>query len=508
MNNALTLTGIDKRYGPTHALREVGLSVAPGEVHALMGENGAGKSTLLKVLSGAVAPDSGQLAVDEKNVPFESLDPISARNLGIGIVHQEFSLIPAMTVAQNIFLGREPRRNRMLDRTRMRNESGDLLARLRSRVSPDALVEGLAVADAQLVEIAKALSGKLTVLAMDEPSAVLSGPELATLFEVVRELATDGVAILYVSHRLDEVFTLCDRFTVLKDGEVAANGQINDTNEDELVTAMVGRTVSTIFPPPAQPRGAIRLKLRDFQVDGLRRPIDLDVHGGEILGIAGLQGSGRTRLAKGIFGENPATGRMELDGVEQSPFRRPAEAIAAGLAYLPEDRKEEGLALTKTVRWNGSMLRLPTLRNRAHLIDQQLERDLVAGLIDRLSIKTSPDGSDRVDSLSGGNQQKVVVGKWLELGPAIVIFDEPTRGIDVGSKEQIYDILRELSDDGIAVVIISSEMLEVLGLSDRIIVMDDGDIGGELSGENATEEEVMRIIAAGRPGANRTEVTP
>lgn len=500
MTDALTLTGIDKRYGPTHALRDVDLSVASGEVHALMGENGAGKSTLLRVLSGAVAPDAGQLSLGSKVVSFDALDPISAREMGIGIVHQEFSLVPAMTVAENIFLGREPRRRGLLDRARMRREAGELLSRLRSRVAPDTLVEDLAVADAQLVEIAKALSGDLTILAMDEPSAVLSGPELSTLFDVVRELAADGVAVLYVSHRLDEVFTLCDRYTVLKDGEVTASGDIADTNEDDLVTAMVGRTVATVFPPPTLPRGEVRLALRDFHVEGLREAIDLDVHAGEILGIAGLQGSGRTRLAKGIFGENRATGLLELDGIERQPFRRPSEAIAAGVAYLPEDRKEEGLALTKTVRWNGSMLRLPALRNRARLIDQRLEHDLTTGLIDRLSIKTNSDGSDRVDSLSGGNQQKVVVGKWLELGPTVVIFDEPTRGIDVGAKEQIYEILRGLADDGIAVVIISSEMLEVLGLSDRIVVMADGSIAGELPGEHATEEQVMKIIAAGRPG--------
>jgi ABC-type sugar transport system ATPase subunit len=402
-----------------------------------------------------------------------------------------------MTVTENVFLGRELRRRGLLQRAAMRRATATLLERLRSRISPDALVEQLGVADAQMVEIAKALAGEPVVLAMDEPSAVLSGPELARLFEVVNELTASGVAVLYVSHRLDEVFTLCDRYTVLKDGEVTATGRIADTDEDGLVTAMVGRTVSTIFPAASVEPGEVRLALRGFHPEGLRAPVDLEVRAGEIVGLAGLQGSGRTRLAKAIFGEVAATGRIVVDGRERRPFRRPSEAIASGVAYLPEDRKEEGLALTKTVAWNGSMLRLPRLRGRGRLVDSRAEASLVRGMIDRLSIKTALDGSDRAGQLSGGNQQKVVVGKWLELGPSVVIFDEPTRGIDVGSKEQIYAILRSLADQGVAVVIISSELLEVLGLSDRILVMDDGALVGELPGHGATEEDIMRLIAVG-----------
>jgi ribose transport system ATP-binding protein len=491
---AIELHGIEKRYGPTTALAGVDLRVGAGEVHALMGENGAGKSTLLKVLSGAVRPDAGEMAVRGEAVDLRRLDPIAARRLGIAIVHQEFALVPSMTVAENVFLGREPRRGPMVDRRAMEERTAELLGRLRSRTSPRTPVEQLGVADAQLVEIAKALAGDVSVLAMDEPSAVLSGLELTTLFDVVRDLAARGVAVLYVSHRLDEVFQLCDRYTVLKDGRRAGEGAIADTDPDHLVGLMVGRSVSSVFPVAAAAPGPVRLSLKGFQVEGLAGPVDLEVRAGEIVGLAGLQGSGRSRLARGVFGELDASGTIEVDGRRVGPFRRPSQAMAAGIAYLPEDRKQEGLALDKSVRWNGTMLRLPSLRGRSRLIDARLEREMADGLIAKLSVKTAPGGQDTARSLSGGNQQKVVVGKWLEMGPAVVIFDEPTRGIDVGSKEQIYRILRDLADDGVAVVLISSELIEVLGLSDRIVVMADGRVAGELPGRTTTEEDVMRLV--------------
>ena len=498
-SEAIGLRGITKRYGPTTALRDVSLSVPAGEVHALMGENGAGKSTLLKVLSGAVAPDAGQLSVAGEAVDFAGLTPSAARRLGVAIVHQEFSLIPSMSVAENIFLGREIRRGMALDRRAMRQEAAQLLARVGAGVRADTPVEALSVADAQLVEIAKALVGDIRVLAMDEPSAVLSGRELANLFEIVRSLAADGVAVLYVSHRLDEVFQLCDRYTVLKDGAVAANGAIRETTPDALVDTMVGRAVSQVFPTGEASPGAVRLRLTDFQVDGLAGPIDLEVSAGEIVGLAGLQGSGRTRLAKGIFGEFTAHGTIEVDGRARRAFRRPAEAIAAGIAYLPEDRKEEGLALAKTVAMNGSALALSRLRNRLGLLSPQREREIADGMRTRLSIKTAAGGTDVVRRLSGGNQQKVVLGKWLTEEPGVLIVDEPTRGIDVGAKEQIYRLLRGLTDDGVAILFISSELIEVLGLADRILVMADGRLVGELPGHSSTEEDVMRLAASRKP---------
>jgi len=498
-SEAIGLREITKRYGPTTALRDVSLSVPAGEVHALMGENGAGKSTLLKVLSGAVQPDAGQMSVGGQDVDFGGLTPASARRLGVAIVHQEFSLIPSMSVAENIFLGRETRRGVALDRRSMKQETARLLARVGAGVRPDTPVEALSVADAQLVEIAKALVGEIRVLAMDEPSAVLSGKELANLFDIVRSLAADGVAVLYVSHRLDEVFQLCDRYTVLKDGAVAATGAIRETTPDALVDTMVGRAVSQVFPAAAARRGPVRLRLADFRVEGLAGPVDLDLHAGEIVGLAGLQGSGRTRLAKGIFGEFAGQGTVEVDGRARRAFRRPAEAIGAGIAYLPEDRKEEGLALAKTVAMNGSALALSRLRNRLGLLSPRREREVADDMRSRLSIKTAPGGADVVRRLSGGNQQKVVLGKWLTEEPGVLIFDEPTRGIDVGAKEQIYRLLRGLADDGVAILFISSELIEVLGLADRILVMAGGRLVGELPGHTSTEEDVMRLASSRRP---------
>jgi rhamnose transport system ATP-binding protein len=500
-SESIDLRGITKRYGATTALRDVSLVVPRGEVHALMGENGAGKSTLLKVLSGSVHPDEGEMHVAGRTVDFAGLNSASARRLGVAIVHQEFSLIPSMTVAENVFLGREPRRGVLMDRRAMSREAGRLLERVGCGVRPDTSVEALSVADAQLVEIAKALVGEISVLAMDEPSAVLSGAELANLFGIVRSLAAEGVAVLYVSHRLDEVFQLCDRYTVLKDGSVAAVGSISETTPDELVDTMVGRSVSQVFPAPAGERGEVRLRLREFSVEGLAEAVDLDLHAGEIVGLAGLQGSGRTRLAKGIFGEFPARGQLEVEGEGRQPFRGPSAAIEAGIAYLPEDRKEEGLALVKSVAMNGSMLALPRIRTRIGLLSRPREREVVDGMRAQLGIKTTAGGSDAVRSLSGGNQQKVVLGKWLTQRPRVVIFDEPTRGIDVGAKEQIYRILRDLADEGVAILFISSELIEVLGLADRILVMADGRLVGELPGHTSTEEDVMRLASSRRPSA-------
>lgn len=498
---AISLQDISKRYGATQALSGVTVSVRAGEIRALMGENGAGKSTLLKVLSGAVAPDRGSLEVDGEPVDVRNLTPDAARRLGISIVHQEFSLVPSMTVTENIFLGRELRRRGVLDRRAMERQAADLLKSLHSRVSPGARVESLSVADAQLVEIAKALTGEVRVLALDEPSAVLSGDELETLFRVVQDLAARDVAVLYVSHRLEEVFHLCHTYSVLKDGELTGDGKVGDIDQDELVRLMVGRRMEAIFPPRATAAGEVRLELQDFHVDGLAAPVDLALRSREIVGIAGLQGSGRTRLAKGIFGEVPARGHLVLDGERRTPFKHPADAIAAGVAYLPEDRKAEGLALTKPVRWNATMLRLPHMARRG-LLNRSRERDAASRVIERFAIKTAPTGDAPTGSLSGGNQQKVVVGKWLEMEPRVVLFDEPTRGIDIGSKSQIYHLLRELAEDGVAVMIISSELIELLGLVDRIVVMSRGQLVGELPGGRSTEEDVMRLIAGGGdPGA-------
>jgi ABC-type sugar transport system ATPase subunit len=476
------------------------LTVERGRVEAIVGENGAGKSTLLKILAGAVAPTSGEMRLRGQAVAMDRLDPQRAQRLGVAVVHQEFSLLPALTVAENVFIGHEPKRRGFLDRRRMLDDTADLLARLGSGIEPDAPVESLSVATMQIVEIAKALSIDADVVAMDEPSAVLSGAELEQLFAVVHALQHEGVAVLYVSHRLDEVFELCDHYTVLKDGRVSGRGAIADVTHDQLVNLMVGRDVSQVFPRAAETPGQPRLEARNLSIRGLPGPITLAARAGEIVGLVGLNGAGRTRLAKGLFGAIPARGDIAIDGVVHTAFRRPADAMRAGVAFIPEDRKIEGLALTKSVRSNVTLSVIHRIAGR--ILSTPAEKRFTAKAIGELDIRTRSDGGDAAGSLSGGNQQKVVLAKWLALAPKVLILDEPTRGIDVGSKEQIYTLLRSLADAGTAVIVISSELVEVLGLSDRILVMADGRIVGELAHEDASEEVVLRMITR----ASRHEV--
>ena len=501
MTQALVLANASKRFGATQALDGVSVAFAPGEVHALVGENGAGKSTLLGVVSGLVHPDPpSAMEINGRAVDLGRWSPRAAQAAGVSLVPQEPAVIEPMTVAENIFLGREPRRGPVLDRNGMRRRAGELLARLGAGFSPDEPVERLSVAQLQLLEIAKALSISSRVVAMDEPSAVLAGDELDGLFRVIHQLADGGVAVIYVSHRLDEVFVHCDRFTVLKDGQVAGSGRVRDVGRADLVRMMVGRELADTFPSRSGTPGRVRLEVTGLSVPGKLEAISLHAREGEILGIAGLMGSGRTTLAKAVFGAVPGTaGSVAVDGA-RGPFRSPRQALRAGVAYLPEDRRREGLATTKTVRWNASLLALGRLLGGVvRLIHPAAERDLVRRLVSRLSIRTAPSGEDLVGRLSGGNQQKVVLGKWLEAGPKVLILDEPTRGIDVGTKEEIYELLRDLAEQGLAVVVISSELIEVLGLADRILVLAEGRVAGELPGQRATEEAVMRL-ATGSAG--------
>ena len=501
MTQALVLANASKRFGATQALDGVSVTFAAGEVHALVGENGAGKSTLLGIVSGLVRPDPpSAMEINGRAVDLGRWSPKAAQAAGVSLVPQEPAVIEPMTVAENIFLGREPRRGPVLDRNEMRRRAGELLARLGAGFSPDEPVERLSVAQLQLLEIAKALSISSRVVAMDEPSAVLAGDELDGLFRVIHQLADGGVAVIYVSHRLDEVFVHCDRFTVLKDGQVAGSGRVREVGRADLIRMMVGRELADTFPSRSGTPGRVRLEVTGLSVPGKLEAVSLQAREGEILGIAGLMGSGRTTLAKAVFGAVPATaGSVAVDGA-RGPFRSPRHALRAGVAYLPEDRRREGLAVTKTVRWNASLLALGRLLGGvARLIHPAAERDLVRRLVSRLSIRTAPSGEDLVGRLSGGNQQKVVLGKWLEAGPKVLILDEPTRGIDIGTKEEIYQLLRDLAEQGLAVVVISSELIEVLGLADRILVLAEGRVAGELSGQRATEEAVMRL-ATGSAG--------
>ena len=497
-NAFLALRGITKSFGRTQALRDVDIDFRPGRIRALVGENGAGKSTLLGIIAGFVKPDPPSAAeVDGVAIDFDALSPRVANELGIAIVPQELAVVEPMTVAENIFLGREPRRGPFLDSRAMHRRAALMLERLGTKIATDTPVERLSVAQLQLVEIAKALSNDSRFLALDEPSAVLAGEELDRLFRVIHQLADDGVAIAYVSHRLDEIFDHCDDLTVLKDGEVVAHGPVAETTRPELVRLMVGREVSDTFPARAGETGEVLLRVTDLSVSGKVERVSFEIRAGEIVGIAGLMGSGRTTLAKTIFGAIAASsGTVEVDGTV-GPFASPRDALAAGLAYLPEDRRREGLATAKPVATNLSLLALRELTgDRLPLVSSAAEQDLVSRQVEQLAIRTSPRGADLAGRLSGGNQQKVVLGKWLEAKPHVLILDEPTRGIDVGTKEEIYRILRGLAADGLAILVISSELIEVLGLSDRIVVMSEGHVAGELVGEGATEEDVMRLATA------------
>ena len=487
---ALSMEHITKRFYGTTVLRDVSLTCHRGEVHAIVGANGAGKSTLMKVLGGAYPADAGELVLDGRPVRFR--DPHEAQSNGISIIYQEFTLLPERSVAENILLGREPRRRLTVDRRAMHAQARRLLADLdATSISTYALVRRLSVAQRQTVEIAKALSYRPRILVMDEPTAALNPGEVAVLFRRVRQLVANGLAVLYISHRLVEVFELADRVTVLKDGQRVATVDVAEVTSDDLVQMMVGRR--HVVPDAAAPdthghAGPVRLAVTAGRGRNLRG-IDLRLHGGEVVGVGGLDGSGRSDLARALFGVVPLRGgTIEVDG-RRRRIRSPRAAIRAGIALVTADRKTEGLVLPLSAADN-ALLAVRALGRRA----AQAGADGLARLAGRVGLAASMLAREsRV--LSGGNQQKVVLMKWLATGAGIYVFDEPTRGVDVGAKTGIHELIRELADGGAAVLMITSELPELIGLSDRIVVMHRGEIAGELPA-GASEEAVM-VLATG-----------
>jgi ribose transport system ATP-binding protein len=487
---AVRLRGIGKRFPGVIANDDVNIDVRRGTIHAIVGENGAGKSTLMKILCGAYRPSDGEIRIDGEPVSFHH--PLEGQQAGVAIIYQEFNLLPDRTVAENIFLGREPRRGVLIDRRGMEDRARELLTELApdDPISPRELVGNLPVARQQSVEIAKALSLDSRIMVMDEPTAALAAHEVERLFEQIHRLKQRGLAVLYVSHRLKEVFEIADRITVLKDGKRVKTVTSEEVTSPELVRLMVGRELDQYFPPRAAPeaRGPVRLRIRGAGND-LLSGLDLDVHAGEIVGVAGLQGSGRTELARAIFGADPFHyGSVELDGKEIR-IGSPRTAVAAGIGFVTEDRKAEGLALAQSVRDNVSL----AWRSLGRSVRRTRELD-VGTLVKAVELRFRGLGQE-VRFLSGGNQQKVVLAKWLATEPRLVIFDEPTRGIDVGAKAGIHDLIRGLANEGVAVVMISSELPEVIGMSDRIIVMRQGSIAGELPA-GPQESEIM-FLATG-----------
>lgn len=500
----LRMTGISKRFPGVLALSDVGLTVAPGEVHALLGENGAGKSTLLKILAGAQSPDSGTIEFAGTPVVFES--PHAAQKLGIATIYQEFTLAPNMMICENVFIGREPGSKLFVNWRRMAEETRALTRRLGLDANPMIPVRELSVAEQQMVEIARALSMKSRLIVMDEPTSALSRVEVEKLFRIVRALKAEGLSIIFVTHRLEEVFEICDSYTVLRDGKFVGTGKVVDTTIDKIIRMMVGREVNALFSHRTDATaGEVALAVEGLSRRGSARDpsatvladVSLHVRRGEILGIAGLVGAGRTEMARAIFGADRFdSGSILVDG---QPVRisSPQEAIRHGIGLVPEDRKQQALFLSLAIRVNLSMASLDRVSRWGVFVDEAKENALVEEYRKALSIRmASPE--QIVANLSGGNQQKVVLARWLALQPKVLIVDEPTRGIDVGAKVDVHNLLFDMARSGIAVIAISSELPEVLAISDRIVTMREGRVTGEIARDRADQETLMSMMTLAR----------
>ena len=489
-NPILQVRGVAKGFPGVQALAGVDLDVYPGEVHVLLGENGAGKSTLMKILAGVHRPDAGTITLRGEGVRIAS--PKHAQALGISTIYQEFNLVPDLTVAENLFFGHEPMLlPGVVDFKTLNANARAFLDELDLRVAPDSLVRGLGVAQMQLVEIAKALTTQAAILTMDEPTATLSEREAERLFATIRKLEARGVAIIYISHRMPELFALGKRVTVMRDGRSVGARVMGETTPEDLIRLMVGRDLSEVYPPPAgTPPGAELLSAANMRIPGVLNGCSVRVQAGEIVGIAGLVGSGRTELLRAIFGADRAEGEVKVRG-QAVRIRSPRDGVRAGIGFLTEDRKGQGLALGMTVRENTTMASLPRF-GRLGLLDHAAERAETQTFIEKLGIRT-PSGEQTAKNLSGGNQQKVVLAKWLSTDANVLFFDEPTRGIDVGARAEIYALMRQLAAQGKGILMVSSDLPEVLGMSDRIYVMSHGRIAGELPRAEASQERILAL---------------
>ncbi|QYJ16040.1 Galactose/methyl galactoside import ATP-binding protein MglA [Rubrobacter xylanophilus DSM 9941] len=481
------LRGVCKEFPGVVAVDGVDLDILPGEVHVVAGENGAGKSTLMKLLSQVERPTAGEIYISGERVEFHG--PGHAQRLGVAMVYQEFALAPHLSVAENLFLGREPGRGGFVDRRAEKEEARGLLERVGLEVDPDRLVSTLTVAEQQRVEIAKALAIDAKVVIMDEPTATLAEKEIEELFGVIRDLTSQGRAVLYISHRLDEIFRIADRVTVMRDGKVVATLPVEELDEAKLVRLMVGREIGNLYPRPETQIGDVLLRVRGLSRGERLRDCSFEVRAGEILGFAGLVGAGRTELARAVFGADPVdSGEVELEG-RRLRIRKPQDAIEAGIGYLTEDRKGEGLALQLGIDQNITLASLPA---RFGFIGLGRERSIAERRREQLNIRT-PSVRRKVQVLSGGNQQKVVVARWLETRARVLFFDEPARGIDVGAKAEMFALIGELAREGRGIVLISSYLPELINMCDRILVMRDGSVAGVLEREDFSEEKIIAL---------------
>jgi rhamnose transport system ATP-binding protein len=494
----LVLDKAAKSFGAVQALVDGSISLRAGEAHALVGENGAGKSTLVKILAGVHQPDSGTLALDGQPVVLNG--PLSARAAGIAVIYQEPTLFPDLSVAENIFMGRQPLvAGRRIDRAAMNRDAAEVFARLGVALDPARLARGLSVADQQIVEIAKALSSHARVLVMDEPTAALTTVEVDRLFEVIRTLRGQDAAVLFISHRLEEVFAICQQVTIMRDGRFVRSAAIGDITVDEVIRAMVGRDLDALFPKTHTEPGEVVLEVEGLNREGVLHDISFTVRKGEIVALAGLVGAGRSEVARAIFGiDRRTSGSVRINGLPL-PEGSPLAAMAAGVALVPEDRRQQGLVMDLGIDQN---IALASLKSLSHLglIRRSSEQALAATWASRLQLKFGRI-KNAVSTLSGGNQQKVVLGKWLARDPSLLIIDEPTRGIDVGTKAEVHRILDDLVANGLAVLMISSELPEVLGMADRVLVMREGRIATELSRAGADSDSIMRAATGQLKGA-------
>ena len=489
---ALEAEGISKFFPGVKALSNVSLRVKPGTVHALMGENGAGKSTLMKCLIGIYRPDEGQIRI--KGEPVQFTDTLDALRSGISMIHQELNLVPHMTVAENIWLGREPMKLGFVDHGKLNRLTKDLLVKLNIRLRPDQMVSDLSIASQQMVEIAKAVSWNSDIVIMDEPTSALTETEVSHLFAIIRDLREQGKAIIYISHKMDEIFAITDEVSVFRDGTWVASDATSSYSRQSLITQMVGRELTQLFPKFDANIGEDVLTVRNLTRQGVFHDVSFNVRRGEILGVAGLVGAGRSEVMESLFGMTSIdSGEILIDGVPTT-IESPAAAIDKGLAFLTEDRKKSGLFLVLSVLENMSIVKMTNYSAKAGFVNHgDMAKDCLEQ-IRKLNIKT-PTMDQIINNLSGGNQQKVLIARWLLAQPKILILDEPTRGIDVGAKAEIYRLISELASRGVAIIMVSSELPEILGMSDRVMVMHGGRITGILNKEDADQETILSLAS-------------
>lgn len=485
------MKGICKSFPGVKALQNVDLQLKAGEVHALLGENGAGKSTLIKVLGGIYHAEEGEIIIDGQKVNIDGV--VAARQAGISIVHQELVLVPYMTVAENIFLGREPGTKMNVDRRKMVEEAQKLLDTYEMNIDANMLVERLTIAQQQMVEIVKAISFNSKILVLDEPTSSISDKEVGFLFNTMRNLTKAGVGIIYISHKMSELAEICDRVTVMRDGQTVGTKVVKETTTDELIALMVGRELTNYYTRDYLEPGEVILKCEHISDGKMAKDASFELHKGEIIGFAGLVGAGRSETMKAIFGLAPhATGDVYVKG-QKVKIKSPIDALKYGIALVPENRKEEGLYKVQSVRFNSTIEVLGNFIRHLH-VDGKKEEEITQKYIDMMATKT-PSQEQIIGNLSGGNQQKVMIGRWLATNPEILILDEPTRGVDVGAKAEIYAIMNELVKQGMSIIMISSELPEIINMSDRIYVMNEGRVTGCLDHDTVTQESIMTLAA-------------